>query len=349
MVDVLGNDTDPQGNNTLDPTSVKLLDPAGNPVTSLVVPNEGTWSVDPASGEVTFTPEAGFTGNPSSVQYTVADKDKNVSAPASITVTYSTSPQVGGVSSPSVTEGEALVYEVSMDAPAQATVVELQLVRGAGVEDSDLGAVEVSTDGGNTWTVVQPDAQGKFTATVPANSDKGVQVRVATVDDSAVEQGEELTLNAGVAGQAPLSGVGSIADNDAATPPLAPPQAEKDPANQGGVIITPRADADKLTISYTDEQGQPQTIEVVKDPATGTWSATNPLPQDVGSVDPQTGAVTLTPGAVADDSDVIATNSRGAETSPEATVRTDVDASPQVGSVSSPSVTEGEALVYEVS
>jgi CshA-type fibril repeat protein len=33
----------------------------------LVVSGEGTWTVDPVTGAITFTPETGFTGNPTPI------------------------------------------------------------------------------------------------------------------------------------------------------------------------------------------------------------------------------------------------------------------------------------------
>ncbi len=48
---------------------------------------EGVWSVD-AAGVVTFTPEAGFTDDPTSIGYTVSDNDGNVSNEATITIDY---------------------------------------------------------------------------------------------------------------------------------------------------------------------------------------------------------------------------------------------------------------------
>jgi len=55
---------------------------------SLIVPGEGTWLVDNASGEVTFTPLAGFTGDPTPILYTVTDATGLVSNEASLTVGY---------------------------------------------------------------------------------------------------------------------------------------------------------------------------------------------------------------------------------------------------------------------
>ena len=85
-IDVLGNDT---GDNPLDPTSVQIIDPVtGNPVTTLTVPGEGVWTVDPTTGAITFTPEASFTGDPTPITYTVDDTDGNTSPPATVTVDY---------------------------------------------------------------------------------------------------------------------------------------------------------------------------------------------------------------------------------------------------------------------
>lgn len=82
-VDVVGNDT-----GTLDPSSVRLVDPAtGELVTTLTVPGEGTWTVDLETGAVTFVPLDGFEGDPTPVTYQVTDVEGNLTT-ATITVTY---------------------------------------------------------------------------------------------------------------------------------------------------------------------------------------------------------------------------------------------------------------------
>ena len=81
-VDVIAND-----DGTFDPTSVKLIDPSGALVTTLTVGGEGVWAVDPLTGEITFTPEAGFTGDPTPVRYQVTTVDGDVTT-ASVTITY---------------------------------------------------------------------------------------------------------------------------------------------------------------------------------------------------------------------------------------------------------------------
>ena len=60
------------------PSTVKLIDPiSGNPVNSVIVAGEGTWTVNPVNGVVTFSPVVGFTGIPSSLDYQVQDNDGN--------------------------------------------------------------------------------------------------------------------------------------------------------------------------------------------------------------------------------------------------------------------------------
>ncbi len=54
----------------LDPGTVQLRNEDGEWVTGLTVPGEGTWTVDPATGHVTFTP-VGFTVDPTPVTYRI--------------------------------------------------------------------------------------------------------------------------------------------------------------------------------------------------------------------------------------------------------------------------------------
>jgi uncharacterized repeat protein (TIGR01451 family) len=84
-VPALANDLDNGGG--LVPGSVRLLGTAG-PGLALVVPGEGTWSIDPATGAITFTPEAGFTADPTPVQYVVRNTQGEPSNPALVRIDY---------------------------------------------------------------------------------------------------------------------------------------------------------------------------------------------------------------------------------------------------------------------
>ncbi|MGL5829411.1 MAG: GEVED domain-containing protein, partial [Angustibacter sp.] len=69
---VLGNDT--PGSFPLDPTTVQLLDPAdGTYKTSVTIPGQGTYTVDPATGAITFTPLPAFVGTATPITYRVED------------------------------------------------------------------------------------------------------------------------------------------------------------------------------------------------------------------------------------------------------------------------------------
>ncbi|NEP76258.1 MAG: calcium-binding protein [Okeania sp. SIO2G5] len=99
IIDPLANDSD--GDGSLDPTTVTFVG-LDTPIPgstlsangkTLTVPNEGTWSIDATTGEISFIPNAGFEGNPTAVQYTVNDNDGLTSNVAQVRLTYTT---VGG-------------------------------------------------------------------------------------------------------------------------------------------------------------------------------------------------------------------------------------------------------------
>lgn len=128
LIEPLANDG---GVAALDPTTVSLSSdgaPRGSVLAadrrSLTVPGEGVWTVDTASGEVTFTPESDFSGRPSPVRYTVDDIAGNPSNLATITLnsplsaspprmtaepdTFSTTDALSGGTTPSVLENDRL-------------------------------------------------------------------------------------------------------------------------------------------------------------------------------------------------------------------------------------------------
>ena len=69
-VSVIDNDGSPDV--PLDPTSVLVLNAeTGEWLREVVVDGEGIWTVDPTTGDITFTPEPGFLGDPTPVNYSV--------------------------------------------------------------------------------------------------------------------------------------------------------------------------------------------------------------------------------------------------------------------------------------
>lgn len=87
IITVLSNDSDPE--NSLDPSSVQLIDPiTGESVDSVSVEGEGVWTINTATGAVTFTPENGFNEIPTPIDYVVSDTAGLTSDPATINVDY---------------------------------------------------------------------------------------------------------------------------------------------------------------------------------------------------------------------------------------------------------------------
>ena len=89
-IDVLSNDT--EGSYAFDATTVRITStPDGATLSedgkTLTVPNEGVWSVDPATGAITFTPNDGFVGDPTAITYSVSDIQGNETG-ADIEVNY---------------------------------------------------------------------------------------------------------------------------------------------------------------------------------------------------------------------------------------------------------------------
>ena len=131
VVDVLGNDL-----GDLDPTTVRIVGPEGELVTELVVDGQGTWTVDPVTGAISFTPEPGFSGDPTPVTYQVTDLT-GLSTQALVTVTYLTSgepvvpvtPSAPAAASALAVTGSAVFWVVAAGLAASVAGASLLLVR----------------------------------------------------------------------------------------------------------------------------------------------------------------------------------------------------------------------------
>ena len=88
-VDVLDNDL--AGDAPIVPATVQIAG-TNNPGESLVVTNEGTWSVNTNNGSITFTPVAGLIGSPTPIEYFVRDENNYASNLATVTITYPVGP-----------------------------------------------------------------------------------------------------------------------------------------------------------------------------------------------------------------------------------------------------------------
>ena len=86
ILDLLANDR-PGGSVALDPSSIRIEGAPGDG-RHLVVEGQGVWTVDPAAGTLTFTPQAGVQADPDPIRYQMAAMDGATSNIATVTVTF---------------------------------------------------------------------------------------------------------------------------------------------------------------------------------------------------------------------------------------------------------------------
>lgn len=117
-------------------------------------------------------------------------------------------PRVGTVSSPAAREGEPLDFTITLTTTSTTpTVLDVTPRSGSGTVGTDTGPLEVSLDGGKTFTTV---TDGKVT--VPPGTDTLI-VRVPTLPDSDPETSETIFLDVKApADPAPVYGTGTIED-----------------------------------------------------------------------------------------------------------------------------------------
>ncbi|MBE2899218.1 hypothetical protein HPC37_10750, partial [Pasteurellaceae bacterium 20609_3] len=81
------------------------------------------------------------------------------------------------------------------------------------------------------------------------------------------------------------------------------PTVKQDPDHQGGMIVEPGEDNNKVTIDFPGEDDKPNKVVINKDPDSGEWKPEGELPEGV-HVDKDTGKVTIDPDAVKDGGNV---------------------------------------------
>jgi len=126
VVDLSDNISD--DNNDEDVTTIDLDPATPGKQTTLTTP-EGSWSINP-TGALTFTPAPGFQGA-ALLDYTVADDDGNVSAPATVTVS------VGGAAPIADSETESTVQD---------TPVTVDVLNGDLDANNDIDAATIDLD-----------------------------------------------------------------------------------------------------------------------------------------------------------------------------------------------------------
>ncbi|MCP9767334.1 hypothetical protein EGI22_05390, partial [Lacihabitans sp. LS3-19] len=93
VIDILSNDNLSDGSSaTISTVSVDLTPLTPLVDDTLIVFGEGMYVYNPTTGEITFTPEVGFTGNPTTIQYVLIENITGLKDTANISISYSGNP-----------------------------------------------------------------------------------------------------------------------------------------------------------------------------------------------------------------------------------------------------------------
>ena len=162
-------------------------------------------------------------------------------------------PVVTGVSSPTVVEGNALDFTVTLsNTSTTPTVVTLTPASGTATLGTDTSnALQVSFDGGTTWSPVSGGS-----VSVPAGGSSFI-IRVPTINDPLGEASETMTLGAATAQNvAPVVGTGTITDNDTPVINISGPVTYNEAAGTATFTVTlTNASALPVTVGYATANG----------------------------------------------------------------------------------------------
>ena len=176
-IDILANDTDLDG--TLVPASVHITGTT-LPGDSLVVPGQGTWSVNTATGAITFAPLPNYNGAVTDITYTVDDDSGATSNPVSVSVSIidvNDTPTAAADNAVVVEDGVAVINVLSNDGDLDGTLVPSTVQNTGTASPGDPLVVA----GQGTWSV--NPFSGAISFTPLANYDGPVTDITYTVDD----------------------------------------------------------------------------------------------------------------------------------------------------------------------
>ncbi|USD51346.1 calcium-binding protein [Vibrio sp. SCSIO 43153] len=203
-------------------------------------------------------------------------------------------PVIQEISSPTVNEGENVVFDITLDQPGNQDT-ELTLILNDGTafngEDFDSLLVEISLPDG---TVVNPQLgpQGELIVTLPSG-ESGLQLTIPTIEDDITEGDESFTLSGTTtAQQTPVQGTATIVDNDD-TPTVT------DVALVGETVPEGQPAEFKVTLSNASSSDQTYTIGLVNGTAGDDdydTNVSNIVFSDGVTYDANTGQITVPAG-----------------------------------------------------
>jgi large repetitive protein len=263
-VNVLANDTT---GDTPVASTVRIVGAGGTPVTSLTVTGQGEWTVNTTTGAITFTPQSGYTGDPTPIQYTVQDNDGTTSNAATVTIDYVQIPPVANNdSSPANSPGSVTLNVTTNDTDANGDLL-------VSTVDLDPGTLGIQTSltvaGQGTWTV---DSSGNVTFTPVSGFTLDPTPITYTVSDATGLVSNPATITIDYV---------PVASDDTTL------------GNTSGTPVT----VDVLANDDTGDVVDPATVQIVgADPASDGRTKTV-LGEGVWEVDRDTGEITFTPEA----------------------------------------------------
>lgn len=175
-LNVTTNDTDADGNNTIDVATVDLDPSTIGRQTTFTVTGEGTYTVD-NTGLVTFTPLATFTGTATPINYTVKDNSAATSNSTTITITVTPAANISIIKtidneSPLVGSSVTFTLVATNNGPSAATGVTVTDILPAGytyVSTSPTTGVSYNSSTNTlTWSIGNLASSASSTLTVIA-------------------------------------------------------------------------------------------------------------------------------------------------------------------------------------
>ncbi|MBE7646758.1 hypothetical protein F7644_12285, partial [Tenacibaculum finnmarkense genomovar ulcerans] len=284
-VKLLDNDKLSDGTEITDPsTQVTIdLDPTTPGVqNTLVVPNEGTWTVDPATGILTFNPEDGFTQTPTDISYELTETSTGLSDIATVKAEYTEAdPIATNDSSTGNTPGDDATVKLldndDLSDGTQATVskTSIELIDPAtGIATTTPNVVTVAGEG--VWTL------DPLTGNLTFNPEDGFTQTPTDISYELTETSTGLIDTATV--KAEYTEADPIATNDSSTG-----------NTPGDDVVVNLLDNDKLSdgTEITDPSTQ---VTIDLDPSTPGVQNTLVVPnQGTWTVDSATGILTFNP------------------------------------------------------
>jgi hypothetical protein len=169
-INVLQNDTDPDG--TVDPTTVAVATP----------PAHGAVSIDPVTGQVTYTPSLNYSG-PDSFTYTVKDDNGVASSPAlvSLTVIAVADPPTLSVADATGDEGTPIPLSI-VAALTDTDGSESLSIQVSGVPALAQLSAGIN-NGAGVWTLAPGDLNG-LTISCPDNTSFSLAVTATSTESS---------------------------------------------------------------------------------------------------------------------------------------------------------------------